>query len=214
MTYVASPSTRFAPVATLEGRVREQFTAILCRSFPPNEHESVESIDQRLAGGARLYGAFSGEDLVGFALMLALDVEGVYLLDYLAVADTHRNQGLGHAFLDHLRAEYGSIEGAAGILLEVESDQWGTEEERYLRARRVAFYRRNGAVSLPLSRHLEMPAMDDSGCIYTKLMWLPLSATTPTGGTLRRCLVSFLWHCYGLAEETALAKAALAALPE
>ena len=97
-------SIRFAPVAALEGPVREQFTAILHQSFPPNERESVESIDARLEGGAHLYGAFVGDYLVAFALMLTLDVEGVYLLDYLAVAESHRNQGLGRAFLAHLRA--------------------------------------------------------------------------------------------------------------
>lgn len=208
----ASSHTRFAPIARLEGEVRGQFTAIFYQSFPPNERESLESIDRRLAGSATLHGAFAGDDLVGFALVLPLDVDGVYLLDYLAVADTHRNRGLGRSFLEHLREAYGTREGASGILLEVESDQWGSAEERYLRARRIAFYRRNGAVPLPLRQHLEVPAADGSGLIYTKLLWLPLADPLPVGERLRACMRSFLWHCYGLRDGEPPAAAAMDAL--
>jgi len=210
----ASPSPLLVPIARLEGRVREQFRAILHQSFPPNERESLESIDRRLADNATLHGAFIGEDLVGFALILALDVDGVVLLDYLAVADEHRNRGLGRALLEYLRGLYGAQGEAGGILLEVESDQWGTEEERYLRSRRIAFYRRNGAVSLPLAGHLEMPGTDGTSLIYTKLLWLPLADRPPVGERLRACLLSFLRYCYGLQEGDPRTEAALSLLPD
>ena len=142
-------------------------------------------------------------------MVLSLEVEGVWLLDYLAVADTHRNHGLGRAFLAHLRSELGAAPNASGILLELESDQWGTEEERYLRARRAAFYRRNGAIPLPLRDHLRMPAMDESGFIYTKLMWLPLADPLPTGEKLVRCIRSFLLQAYGLSQDDPAAMEAL-----
>lgn len=204
------PAIRFALVPELDGALREQFARIFYQSFPPNERESLERIDGRLAeNGARLHGAFAGGDLVGFALVLPLEVEGVWLLDYLAVADRHRNHGLGRAFLAHLRAELGAEAGASGILLELESDQWGTEEERYLRARRAAFYRRNGAVPVPLSEHLRMPAMDGTGPIYTKLMWLPLADPLPAGEKLVRCVRSFLAQAYGLSDEDPTASQAL-----
>ena len=200
-------------VTELEGAMREQFDAIYCESFPPNERESLASIDQRLADeGARLYGAYCGDDLVAFALMLPLSVDGVWLLDYFAVSSSWRNQGLGRDFLGYLRSVFGSEPDISGILLELESEEWGTEEERYLRSRRLAFYRRNGASLLPLRRHLRLPGLGGGDFIYTKLMWLPLRDAAPAGEKLSRCLLAFLAVSYRLPPDAPLSVEALESL--
>ena len=64
------------------------------------------------------------------------------LLDYLAVCRGGRGQGTGSAFLEQLKAHYGSFDG---LLVEAEAeDTQAGEEDNALRRRRIDFYRRCG----------------------------------------------------------------------
>ena len=65
-----------------------------------------------------------------------------YLFDYLAIAEEHRDEGLGTLFLQKLGD---CFDDAACILGEVEDpDKAADAEERALRERRMQFYLRSG----------------------------------------------------------------------
>lgn len=199
----------------LRGELRQQFEAIYRDSFPPEQREDLDRLARRIAlGQAVLYTAHGPSKLVGFALILPLEVQGVYLLDYLAVDPAHRGCGVGRSLLGHVKGALRRCPGASGIFIEVESDEWGAEAERGLRSRRIAFYRRNGAVPLPLRSHLRVPALAGGGHLYSRLLWVSLGGPPPRGERLRQCIRSFFSQAYGMSPEDALVAEALGGIGE
>lgn len=93
------------------------------------------------------YGLFDGDELLGYAFFVRL--ERNYLFDYLAIAEEHRDRGLGSVFLRQLAA---CIKDADCIVGEVEDpDKAGDEETRALRERRMRFYLRSGYLRTDLT---------------------------------------------------------------
>ena len=124
------------------------------------------------------YGLFDGEEILGYAFFVRR--EGDYLFDYFAIAQEHRNEGLGTLFLQQLS---GYLQGANCIVVEVEEPKRAENEaDRALRERRLQFYLRSSYRLTELTckvfgveyRILEVPTAaahttDELRAVYTGL---------------------------------------------
>ena len=132
--------------------------------------------------------------VVGFALCDTLPESNLLHLKYLAVDPARRNQGSGARLLDAVAATGETIAHAAGrngcrgVLIEIEiPDSPPPDADRSLRARRIAFYERHGALitGVPYPRPPWAPPEQPD----FELMLLPGSAWTGVlDGTTRRDL--------------------------
>lgn len=122
----------------------------LQRDFPPAEIISHAQLERLLIGGGyKLHLARiqpTGE-LAGYALTFEPPSPPLAWLDYLAIAPQIRGHGYGATFVDALRARLAS-RGKLGLLLEVEPPTGDDPLIRHEQERRIAFYRRAGAVQL------------------------------------------------------------------
>lgn len=117
--------------------------------FPPDELKSVERFDQLLRGGHyKLWLAHSAQQKspVGYALVFEPETPHVLWLDYMAIDERLRGLGYG-AWLFNAVLQTGKADNL-GVLLEVEFATSGDPEEHVTQERRIAFYRRLGAVEL------------------------------------------------------------------
>ena len=88
--------------------------------------------------------ARSFDDLISGEVSAGVHIKGEVplLLDYFAVCVQYRSHGYGSQCLAQMKTMWSGI---SGILAEVEDpDKSSSEDERNTRARRVAFYQRNG----------------------------------------------------------------------
>ena len=111
--------------------------------FPPAERKPLAMMERQVRTGQYdPLGLFRGGELLAYAFLWR-DREGrCVLLDYLAVCRGGRGQGTGSAFVEQLKAHYGSFDG---LLVEAEAEDPGAgEEQNALRRRRIGFYRRCG----------------------------------------------------------------------
>lgn len=130
---------RLLDAAALRRVYREHMKA----DFPPAERKPLAMIERQVRTGQYdTLGLFQGEELLAYAFLWR-DKEGrCALLDYLAVCRGGRGQGTGSAFLEQLKAHYGSFDG---LLVEAEAeDHQAGAEDNAIRRRRIDFYRRCG----------------------------------------------------------------------
>ncbi|MCM1175745.1 MAG: GNAT family N-acetyltransferase [Blautia sp.] len=117
------------------------------RDFPSNELKPFSMIQELINSGCyECCGFYKREKdaLCAYAFMMADADADMLLLDYFAVCEEVRGKGYGSAALRLLKANYTNWNG---MIFEVEDDDAaGTEAERQLRQRRIAFYERNGVV--------------------------------------------------------------------
>ena len=105
--------------------------------------------------------------VIGFSMLFLPDSEAFGLLEYMAIAAAHRNQGLGGELFRRSMKNALPGEGRrVPILLEVDSDREDCGDRR-LRTRRQQFYRRLGCLRLaelhyilPLAGEGAPPEMD------------------------------------------------------
>jgi hypothetical protein len=95
------------------------------------------------------------------------------LMEYLAVDEKIRNQGLGSQILKFVRNDLSS-QPDAGILLEVEPPLAVSGKEQELRQRRIHFYQRHGAALIMDDGAYRMPNLAGGGSLWMHLMWLPV----------------------------------------
>jgi len=126
--------------------------AVYLQSFPPNERKDF---DELLAACPRLARADVDGSPAALAVIEELPVIGAALLSYLATDERTRNAGVGSALLRFLLAD-APARYPGGLLLEVEPPEAGRAADAALRARRLGFYRRHGAVVLPV--RYQMPS--------------------------------------------------------
>ena len=110
--------------------------------FPANELKPLSMIEKAFREKRyRCYGVREGDELLAYAFFVL--AEDVYLLDYYAVKKELRGSGIGSGFLKELgRSHFGE---AGCVLVEVDDPFFaGSEEEKQVRERRLAFYLRNG----------------------------------------------------------------------
>ena len=128
-------------------QVRALYAERLTRDFPKNELKPLRTIESALARGeyACLGAVAAGGDIMAYAFFAALsDAQGRYaLLDYYAVREDARDQGLGGAFLRALTA--GPLRTLTCALVEIDDpDAAPDPRELETRLRRQRFYARNG----------------------------------------------------------------------
>lgn len=96
------------------------------------------------------YGLYDGEIFAGYCFLVVSRERDAVLLDYFAVSEKLRGQGLGSMCLRLLKEEI-RRQNFGTLILEVENPRFGKdEEEKLLRRRRIAFYIRNGMTLTPL----------------------------------------------------------------
>ena len=115
------------------------------RHFPANELKPLKAIGRMYGDGCyEALGLFDGEKLVAYAFYVQTPDKQNRLLDYYAVMEEYRCNGVGGLFLAKMREWYRDCQG---IILETEDLALAqNEEERCTRERRNAFYVRNGVV--------------------------------------------------------------------
>ena len=122
--------------------IREIYRKRVKYDFPVNEVKPLAMIEKAFRGGRYLcYGARAGNEILAYAFFVL--AEEVCLLDYFAVRKELRGFGIGSEFLKELSRS--CFREAACVLLEVDDPSFaGSEEEKRICERRLAFYRRNG----------------------------------------------------------------------
>ena len=122
-------------------QVERLYEQRLRKDFPRNERRPLSSLRRSWEQGAYdCYGLFRGEDILGYAFFVRLGQS--FLFDYLAIAEAHRDEGLGSLFLRQLAA---CFSGADCVVGEVEDpDKAPDPAARALRERRLRFYLRSG----------------------------------------------------------------------
>jgi len=135
----------FSQISSADSPELQDAIAIYTDSFPANERHRPEVIRERLARGRyRLVIGRDRAETLFFALLWPLEGTDFVLLDFMATKSGHRGRGFGSAFLKMIAA----TPEMAGkfLLMEVEDPASGGNAEQ--RARRVEFYRRQGAREL------------------------------------------------------------------
>jgi len=178
---------------TLQTKRITDFSQIEClyksrlkKDFARNELKPLSSMLRSWEEEAYdCYGLFVGEEILGYAFFVRLGKN--YLFDYLAIEESHRDEGLGSVFLRQL-AE--CLADADCVVGEVEDpDKAKDEATRNLRERRLHFYLRNGYRKTHLTsvvfgadyRILEVPVgpphtTEELRAIYTEIYHSILSA--------------------------------------
>lgn len=134
-----------------------------------------------------------GDTAVAMAIAKYFTETNLWFLLYLAVEAARRAQGAGSTLLTHMlqmgeaQARAAGQRGCRGMLLEVETPGVPPEATLHIRARRVAFYRRFGAldIGVPVPRGPWIPPEQPDW----NIMLIPGTAWTgPLDVTTRRAL--------------------------
>ncbi len=139
------------PVLDIRPLSREEtafvYNEYLRADFADDERKPLSAILRSLDAGCYLcLGAFSGGQLLAYAFFIFNQSPAGrnYLLDYFAVLESHRAHGVGSRFLQALPRH---LSDPALLIIEVENPDFAADAvEKVLRERRIAFYRKNGAV--------------------------------------------------------------------
>ena len=111
----------------------------LAEAFPPQELKPLKHIERMTERGLYYPLCLYDGGIIGECFLWA-GRPGWLLLDYLCVTRTRRNAGLGAYLLDAMRARYPD-----GVIIgETEVPQYAPNPA--MAARRLGFYRRNGAI--------------------------------------------------------------------
>lgn len=122
------------------------YNTYMKEDFPPDELKPLKAIlDMMDKGIYECLGLYQDNEFVAYAYFVRNQERRTLLLDYLAVCPQHRSGGYGSIFLQKMK-DYYKEENA--VILECESERTALdEEERSIRRRRIAFYKRNGCHS-------------------------------------------------------------------
>jgi ribosomal protein S18 acetylase RimI-like enzyme len=195
-------------VSGLTPNAVDSVRAIYEASFPERQREPFSDL---LARPDWFDVARAGEDVLGFSFASELPEPWLFL-EYMAVAPGHRDAGLGSSLWRSLIARVASEQRLVGIVLEVESPDAPEQEENTERLRRIEFYRRNGAVILPVADYA-VPNVQGEG---TEHMWLLSCAREPElhpdEGALERIVQALYSFGYGLQPDHELVRAACSSI--
>ena len=127
-------------------QIRSVYSERMTRDFPPDELKPLQAIERALERGVyACYGAMDGTEVLAYAFFVNLSEPGgrYALLDYYAVRQELRGQGVGSRFIQALMA--GPLREMDCVLLEVDDPACAeTAEDLSARTRRMDFYLRNG----------------------------------------------------------------------
>ena len=195
-THSITPARRF----DLDAPLLNQLRVIYLNSFPPSEREDFQTVIGSITDGSRrLFTVEEFGELLSFAVVVPLADTDVQYLEYIATAEQARSKGVGGVLLQFICTYLRSSGSVSGLLLEVQSEQAGPEQERPLRRRRIEFYKRHGASLVDAAPAYRAPNLDGEGTTPFRLMWIPIRSEAPSlsGAMLRQCIVSLYRQSYG-----------------
>ena len=197
-----------------DSRLIDDLCDIYIESFPPSERVDLRVLAADIVDNRSwLFTARMAHNLMGFAVTTPLSGTQVHLLEYMAVAKEARSRGIGALLLQSVSKHAAqSSDNVIGCILEVESDDFGTEDEQLIRKRRIEFYLRNGVLPVTCAPLYQVPSFaGDDAILPMKLMWLPLNNETGTlsGRKLRDCICSIYNQSYGLSTDDPFVQSAL-----
>lgn len=122
-------------------QVEALYKTRLKKDFVRNELRPLSSLRRSWERNAYdCYGLFDGDEILGYAFFVRLGNN--FLFDYLAIAEGHRDEGLGSIFLRQLAD---CLKTADCVVGEVEDPEKAPDaESRAQRERRLQFYLRSG----------------------------------------------------------------------
>lgn len=140
MKYITRKLTSFHQVESL-------YRSRLVKDFADDERKPLAAMRASWEkGNYACYGLFDGEEIAGYAFFIRCGKS--CMLDYFAIREDRRNEGLGSVFLKQLAA---AMENEECVIIEVEDpDEALSFEDKTQRTRRLQFYLRNGCLKTAL----------------------------------------------------------------
>ena len=128
-------------------QVEKLYKSRLESDFAEDELKPLSAMKKSLEeGNYDCYGLFEGEESLGYAFFVSNGDN--CLLDYFAIKEDQRNEGLGSIFLNQLAV---GMEKERCVIVEVEDpDEARNFDEKTLRSRRLRFYLRHGYLETTL----------------------------------------------------------------
>jgi GNAT superfamily N-acetyltransferase len=188
---------RVIPLSAVPPGALAELREIYFEAFPPEERLPFEELSAP-SGGYDVTVLFDGTTVHGFAAHCPLSSFPALYLGYLAVSRARRSEGLGETLWRHLVGDVTHRSGMRGLVLEVEDPELAGAPNAEQRRRRIAFYRRVGAVMLPTAEYC-MPGMDGADDVPMRLMWAPVRGTAaPAENQLPPLVLSLYDEVYKL----------------
>lgn len=124
------------------------YTNIAVHHFPKDEYKPVSAVERLYDENIySAYGLFDNESLMGYALFVDMPDNDSLLLDYFAILEDYRNQGVGSIFLEKLKTAFPNRKG---FFIESENPDFAADEtDLETRKKRLSFYERNNAELTP-----------------------------------------------------------------
>ncbi|EFY08448.1 GNAT family N-acetyltransferase [Erysipelothrix rhusiopathiae] len=140
------------------------YNNFMINDFPDDELRSLHSIKRMFRDGRYSVLVMVEDDvLLAYANFITDEDGRVALLDYYAVTQARRGQGIGTLFLQKIRETL----DVDGLLIESERpDKAETEEDRITRTKRIGFYEQNDSIITEYT-------WEAYGVIYN-LLYLPI----------------------------------------
>jgi GNAT superfamily N-acetyltransferase len=192
-----------------------QICKIAEESFPPEERDPCQVLIGSIRKGKSiLYTAVEKNEIIGFTTLTPLRDTGIYLMEYLAVDKSSRNQGIGGKILQFIKKDLRGTKDA-GLILEVEPPNEVTGDEKEIRQRRIRFYLRNGARMVLDRGAYRMPNLCGEGSLPMHLMWLPIKEgeRMPAALTLLQLFTLIFTETYPEKENDSLFNAIISEIP-
>jgi hypothetical protein len=199
----------------LSDEVAKQLCKISEDSFPPEEREPCQTLIKAIQEGKGiLYTASVKNTIRGFTKLTPLKKTNVFLMEYLAVDISSRNQGIGGKILQFIKKDL-RTGNAAGLILEVEPPDETSGEEKEIRQRRIWFYQCNGGQIVLDRGAYRMPNLACDGSLPMHLMWLPINAggRPPANLSLSELFTLIFTETYGGTKNDALLHTIISELP-
>jgi GNAT superfamily N-acetyltransferase len=202
------------PVLSEEAKI--QICRIAEASFPPEEREPCHVLIKSIQEGKGiLYTAKVMNIIRGFTKLTPLRKTRVYLMEYLAVDKSSRNQGIGAKIIQFIKQDLNTKKDT-GLILEVEPLEEVTGAEKEIRQRRIGFYLRNGARMVMDGGAYRMPNLAGEGSLPMHLMWLPIKEgrKMPAAFTLSQLFTLIFTESYPGKANEALLNTIISKIPD
>lgn len=200
----------FLKVTEINSKAFSAAMEIYSNAFPLNEQQPVSTIKKRIEQGvSELYIGESDKQIVFMALLFPLQGTDFILLDYMATIESHRGKSAGSFFLQHISEIL--KDNKKYFIIESENPYFGNNKE--LRERRVAFYKRNGAKLLKDVRYI-LPGMHGLEPTEMVLMIMPeYFSAEISGSTVSKLIAQVYKQLYNRHSEDALLQLSLQSIP-
>jgi GNAT superfamily N-acetyltransferase len=150
-----------------DSQLFEQVKTIYLNSFPASERQELSVFTDRFLRAESIFFIALTEENQVLAMCSLFDINthDFVLLDYLAVAESFRDLGIGASLFQTIKNW--AFDKSKKIIIEVENPLFG--ENRLDKARRITFYEKQGAQLLTGIRYL-LPPLDGNTTEEMNLM--------------------------------------------